>query len=809
MNNQDFEHILHKHSDYNHLLDSMLNGYAVNEIILDYENKPVDYRFLEVNSSFETLTGLKREDIIGKNILDILPQTQKSWIELCGDVTLNQKDICTEYYAQELQRHYHVRIQSQEKGIFLTILNDITSLKNAYSKLETQKESYESLFNSVRVGLIRTSIDEGKIIKANPACAEMFGFDNLDNLLKSSIVDLYKDPDDRKKYRAKLLRNGKVNHSVLQMQKSNKKKLTIAVSSKLHYEGNLPTWIDSTIQDISRQQRAEERLEVNSIVFKHTLEAVVISDENHKILTVNKAFSDITGYNKKEVLGKDFNLLWCGDKTIENQCDTILNELHDKGAWQGEVRKRHKSGETFPVYLSVIEGEKSKDIKHYISIFYDITYRKQSEDKLFQLAHFDTLTQLSNRHSFMNRLEESVQKAKRYKNKCAVFFMDLDGFKHINDTYGHNAGDEVLIQTANRLKKVIRKSDMLARMGGDEFTLIVENFSDTRSLNILAQKMIKTIAKEIRYHDACMKVTTSIGISIYPDDGFDLESVLKHADNAMYRAKKLGKNNVQFFKKELNIDSVNQMIFEMELRHALEKNEMSILYQPRVCLKDNTIIGFEAVLHWENETYGKVSSDVFLPVAMRSDFINEILSWLLTRSISQVKKWQSKFNTEFNLSLSLPQQYLTQQECQAQIEKALKRNTFNPQLLHIQIRQNILMQEKLTHPLKALQELGAKLIIEDFGSGVSSITDLLKLPICAFKLDKDFIKSKDEQGKKHLQILIQLAHTLTTDIIAEEIDDSDTLVVIKTLGCQLAQGNALYSANSSIDTTLLLSRTFY
>lgn len=805
MKTKNFAQLLEKNSDYYELMDSMLNGYAINEIILDYKHEPVDYRFLEINDAFEDLTGLKREEIIGKNVLDILPETQEDWIKLCADVALNQKDICTEYYSKTLDKYYNVRIQSKEKGVFLTIFNDITSLKQALLEVQIQKESYESLFNSVRVGLIRTSLDEGKILKANPACAEMFGFENLDLFMKTSILELYQDPEDRKQHRAKLLRNGKLNHTILDMKKSNNKTLTLAVSSTLHYENNLPVWIDSTIQDISKQQRAEEKLEMNSIVFEHTLEAVVISDEEHKILTVNKAFTDITGYSKKEVIGKDFTLLWCDEKKRQDLCENILKELDINGSWQGEVSKRHKKGHRFSAQLSVIEGEKSKDVKHYISMFYDITYRKKSEDKLYQLAHFDTLTGLSNRHAFMDRLKESIEKSKRYEHKCAVFFMDLDGFKAINDTYGHDAGDEVLSATAIRLKKIIRKSDMVARMGGDEFTIIIENFSDIRALTILAQKMIEIVSDEIPLKNEKVSVTTSIGISIYPDDACDLDSVLKHADNAMYRAKELGKNNVQFFTKELNIDSVNQMIFEMELRHALEKEEMFIFYKPRVCLKTNKILGFEAQLHWENETYGKICSQDFMPVAMQSDFIHEIFAWSMKTAISQVKHWQNKYKKDFSLSLSIPDKQLMLNSFNTSISALLKKHEFNAQHFHIQIQQNSLMQEKVYKRLESLHNKGLQFIVENFGKGISSVSDLHKLPIYAFKIDESFVQDMNEDLM--LRSLIQLGKVMDVKLIASGVNQESTIRSLKRLECDQAEGMKLYPALSPIEMTLLLART--
>ncbi len=808
MLSKDFLNIININSDYYELINSMGNPYSLNEIVLDYKHMPVDYRFIEVNSSFETLTNLKREDIIGKNILDILPETKMEWIRLCADVALNQKDLSTQYYSQSLDRYYHVQIQSQKKGIFLTIYNDITSLKQAYHEEVKQRKSYESLFNTVSIGLIRTSIDEGRIIKANPTCTEIFGYDTLDEFMKTPVIDLYKDPEDRKHYRAKLLQKGKLNNITLQMKKLNNKQMTLAVSSSLHYKDNLPVWIDSTIQDISKQQRAEEKLEINSILFEHTLEAVVISDENHKILTVNKAFSKITGYTKKEVIGKDFNLLCCKDKDKEKSCIDIINMLKNKGSWQGEVNKRHKNGEEFPAHLSVIEGEKSKGVKHYISIFDDITYRKQSQENLYQLAHSDQLTQLSNRHAFMHRLNENVEKAKRYKSKCALIFMDLDGFKKINDTYGHNAGDIVLVRTAERLKHIIRKSDMVARMGGDEFTVIIENFSDIRDLTILCKKIIKSISEEIQIEDAVVEVTTSIGISIYPDDAVTPELILTYADNAMYRAKKLGKNNVQFFTKELNIDSVNQMIFEMELRHALEKDEMNILYQPRISLASNAIIGFEVFISWENETYGKIPQEVFLPIAMKSSLINEILSWLITTSTSQVKRWQHQFKKDFILSLSLPEKDFTLNEHLEQILEILKEQKFKPEFLHLQIKQNSLMRENQLLQLQYIHKLGIKLILENFGSGVSSIADLYKIPLDAIKLDKIFTHKDTTSDKRVLQALVHLVHSLKADIIADEIEDIDTLESLENLNFQQAQGNALYTAKGHIETMHLLEKTF-
>jgi len=661
----------------------MLNGYAVNEIVLNYKHEPVDYRFLEVNTAFETLTGLKKEHVIGKSILDILPDTEHEWIELCGEVALNQKDLATEYFSAALNKTFQVRIFSPQKGIFVTVFNDISSLKEALKDLQDQKDSYASLFNNIRVGLIRTSIDEGKILQANPACAELFGFEKLEEFMQNSIIELFKDSDDRKAHRAKLLRNGKVNHTILQMKKANAKSVTVSVSSTLHYENNLPVWIDSTIQDISKQKRSEE--------------------------------------------------------------------------------------------------------------------------KLFQLAHVDALTGLSNRHSFMNRLETSIQKASRYQHKCAVLFLDLDGFKGINDSYGHSAGDLVLTVTAQRLKSIIRKSDLVARMGGDEFTIIIEDFDNVRALNILAKKIIQAVSKNISLQETELSLTTSIGISIYPDDAPNLEVLLKNADNAMYRAKELGKNTVQFFTKDLNIDLVNKMVFENHLKHALEKEELHLFYQARITSDKRKVIGLEASLRWFSDSYGWVSPNDFLPVALQSDIINKIFSWAIKSACIALKKFQSQ-KTDLSLSLSIVNKCLESRYFFQELRKALFISKIDPSYLHLQVSQEVLNKESSLKQLQEIESLGVKIIIDNFGKGVTCIENFEKLPITGVKIDKSFIQDLNKQSPSQtLLTLISLAKCFDAELIAQEIDSELQLLILDKLNVHQAQGAHLYAYINEEQTRALLS----
>ena len=686
MKNEDLSQTLEHHSHYRSLIESMLNGYAVNEIILNYKHEPIDYRFLEVNKTFETLTGLEKKNVIGKCILDILPDTKLDWIQLCAEVALKQEDIYTEYFSSAINKTFQVRISSPKKGVFITVFNDISALKDAHVEVKKQKDSYESLFNNIRVGLIRTSINEGEILKANPACAELFGFETLEEFMKRSIIELFKDSHDRKIHRAKLLRNGKVNHTILQMRKANTKPLTISVSSTLHYEDNLPVWIDSTIQDISKQKRSEE--------------------------------------------------------------------------------------------------------------------------KLFQLAHIDTLTGLSNRHSFMNRLETSIQKASRYQHKCAVLFLDLDGFKAINDCYGHSAGDLVLSITAQRLKGIIRKSDLVARMGGDEFTIIIENFDTVRSLNILANKIIHAVSGNIPVQDSELSLTTSVGISIYPDDASDVKSVITNADNAMYRAKELGKNCIQFFTKELNIDLVNKMVFENHLQKALDKKEFHLFYQARITTDKGRITSLEANLRWNSDTYGWVSPDDFLPVALQSDFINKIYAWAIKSACVQLQKLQNEKKKTLALNFSITNKCLETRNFFQELRKALFISKIKPSLVHLQIQQSALLQENSILQLQKIQELGVKIIIENFGKGISSIEDFENINISGVKIDKSFIQNLNKQApSRTLLTLISLANNLEATVIVDSVESELQLLVLDKLKVQQAQGCHIYPSTNIQEIATLLETT--
>lgn len=800
MEKNTFTHSLEQKTDHYKLVDSMLNGYAINQLILDNKNKPINYRFIEINSAFEYLTGLSKKEIIGKNVLEILPKTEKKWIELCGYVALNQKDICAEYYSPSLKRYFHVRITGKENGTFITIFNDISPYKKIYNELKEQKEFYESMFNNIRIGLIRTNIDDGSIIQANPACADIFGFKDIESFTNSSIVDLYNDPNDRRKHCEKLLKHSGMYNETIQMRSKDNKKLNIFTNSSIHYENDIPVWIDSTFQDVTEQKRAQERLDISSIVFEHTLEAVVISDETHKILTVNKAFTDITGYAKEDVLGKNFNILWSEEIQNDDYCDLILHNVEHNSSWQGEIQKLHKNGHYFPVQLSVIKGS-----NHYISIFYDITYRKQSEEKLYQLAHFDALTNLSNRHSFLHRLEDSLEKSSRYNYKCAVYFLDLDGFKDINDTYGHKAGDKVLISVANRLKSIIRKSDMVARMGGDEFTIIIDNFSNTRSLNTLGKRIIKSISKDIKLEQNSVNVTVSIGISTYPGDAKDLKSIIAHADKAMYKAKELGKNTLMFFTKEQNIELNKRMILEKELSQALKKDELHLFYQARINSKTDKIIGFDIIVKWNNKSKGWMSAEEFISVAIESNIAYKIFFWAITTSCKHIKEYQQKYNRKLYLSVSIPDKYLNSPNFIKEIKKALLDSKLESSSLYLQVQQHTLIQSKsLTH-LKNLQKIGVKIIIDNFGKGVSSIHDLEKIEISGVKIDKSFIVDlHKKRPSKALLSLIDIAKNFQTQIIADAIGSKVHLFILKDLQVDQVQGVYLYPQTDSEQIHALL-----
>ncbi|MBY0432229.1 MAG: diguanylate cyclase, partial [Rhodospirillales bacterium] len=407
------------------------------------------------------------------------------------------------------------------------------------------------------------------------------------------------------------------------------------------------------VEDVSERKAMEERLLLSAKVFENTSEGVFVTDADHRILHVNPAFTALTGFTAEEVEGNTPAVLSSGRHGAEFY-QQMQRALDETGKWQGEIWNRRKSGELFAEWLNVavVRNERGQII-NYVAVFSDITLRKQTEERLNYQANHDPLTSLPNRTLFHERLSRGLARAHRNHVTVAVLFLDLDHFKQINDTYGHLVGDLLLQAVSERLSNCTRQGDTVARLAGDEFTIILEDLADFRDAAVVAEKILRQLAEPFLLDGHRLTVTTSIGISLFPSDGEDIQTLVHNADAAMYRTKKLSRNAYQFYSEELNAQAFERLTLESYLRHALDRDELRLFYQPVFDLASGAIIGAEALLRWQHPEVGMVMPMQFLPIAEETGLITSIGRWVIERACRDAKSWQDKGHGELVLSVNL------------------------------------------------------------------------------------------------------------------------------------------------------------
>jgi len=439
-----------------------------------------------------------------------------------------------------------------------------------------------------------------------------------------------------------------------------------------------------------------------------------------------------------------------------------------------------------------------------LTIFRDITERKRAEDRVYRLAYFDTLTGLPNRQFFQQQLMRAIEIAREKELKVAAIYIDLDNFKRINDTLGHNFGDVVLKTIAERLDRCIRDDDyvsradselegsQLARMGGDEFVSILRNLHSEDEAVAVAERIRTELAKPVQHEGHEFVVTSSIGVSIYPDDGEDIDSLLKNADVAMYQAKEAGRNSVRFYSGTMSLRSLERLELESALRYALERNEFSLHYQPKVCMLTRQVSGVEALLRWQHPEHGNIAPDRFIPLAEECGLISALGEWVLRHACRQAKDWQDRFGGDLTMAVNLSSQQFLQTNVADVVLKALFDASLMPRLLQLELTETILMHDlkETIATLARLKEAGVTLAMDDFGTGYSSLSYLQRFPLDALKIDRSFV-SDLEYNKDNAAIcstIITMAHNLELEVVAEGVETQAQFDYLQEQGCDQVQG---------------------
>jgi len=544
--------------------------------------------------------------------------------------------------------------------------------------------------------------------------------------------------------------------------------------------------------DITTRKRAEEQLRLAGEVFQSSGEAIVITDGDMRILSVNPAFTTVSGYSADEALGQTPYGLSRGIRSQERDRE-IWTRVWEQGYWQGEVWDRRRNGDVYPKWLSVsvVRDSNGRPV-NYIEIFSDISERKEREERVRHLAHHDFLTDLPNRVLLNDRITQAISMAERNRTQAAVMFLDLDRFKNVNDSLGHSVGDKLLQEVARRLRGSMRSSDTVSRQGGDEFVILIPDMADAADVARAAQKVLDAVAQPYSIDGHELATTPSIGISVYPNDGRDVETLLKNADAAMYHAKESGRNNYQFFTPDMNTRALERLSLERSLRRAIDRAELRLHYQPQYDVRTRQIVGVEALIRWEHPDFGLLPPGRFIRFAEETGLILSMGEWVLREACRQNRAWQAQGLPPVRVAVNISAVQFRNTTLSHTVDSALKEAGLDSRWLVLEVTESVIMQdvERVTDSLEQLKALGLELAIDDFGIGYSSLSYLKRFPIDRLKIDQSFVRdiTSDKDDAAITSAIIGLTRNLGLRTIAEGVETREQLEFLQLHGCDEAQG---------------------
>ncbi|WP_295306962.1 PAS domain S-box protein [Accumulibacter sp.] len=546
------------------------------------------------------------------------------------------------------------------------------------------------------------------------------------------------------------------------------------------------------ILDITERKRMEARLEQAATVFDSSAEGITITAPDGSIIAVNRAFSEITGYREEEVVGRNSRILQSGrhDRAFYEE---MWNTLRSRGRWQGEIWNRRKDGRHFLEFLTVSAvRDRGGEVTHYVGVFSDITELRRAHDLLAYQAHHDPLTGLPNRLLLGDRLHKALQRAHRDGKQLAVLFIDLDRFKNINDTLGHQAGDQVLCEVARRLSRLMRESDTVGRLGGDEFLILAEDIGGPGAVSHVAEKIMNALQSSPVTVGQEFFVGASIGISLFPQDGGDGETLIKNADVAMYRAKERGRNAYEFFTRELTRTSLARLQMETDLRRAIERNELRVFLQPQFSLASGRLVGAEALVRWLRADGGLVLPGEFVRLAEESGLIVPIGEWVQLTASRQWAEWLAAGLEPGVLSINVSGVEFARGNIRHVAKGTLLATGLPARFLELEITESAIMSHAGSGlgVLDELRALGLGLAIDDFGTGYSSLAYLKRLPLNKLKIDQSFVRGLpgDLDDAAITRAVIALAHSLQLTVIAEGVETEAQRAFLSGEGCDEMQG---------------------
>lgn len=776
--------LLHNASDGIHILDP-------------------DGRIVELSNSFCAMLGYERCEMIGMDI--------PSW-----DVKFTATEIAQSLSKQfKKQKRYqfetrHCRkdgiiidveiscfpLQLDDEQLLFCSSRDITERKRAEKQLQDSEQWLNFALETLHAGAWELNLNN-MIASRTALHDQIFGYSRLPSNWTYETFLQHVIPEDRQTvnecFKAAHSQQTDVNFDC-RIRRSDGEIHWIWAKArrKLDQFGHTVS-LSGIVQDISERKQAEEKLHLAASVFTHAREAIMITEPDGTIIDVNDAFTRITGYNREEILGHNPRILRSGlqDKAFYA---TLWNELLEKGHWDGEIWNRRKQGELYAEMLTISSVCNDQgDIQHYVALFSDITEIKQHEKQLEYIAHYDALTNLPNRVLLADRLHQSMTQAQRYSQSLAVLYLDLDGFKGINDKHGHEVGDHLLKSISARMKQTLRQSDTLARLGGDEFVAVLQGFGDIDASLLMIDRLLIAASQKLKIGDLILQVSASVGVTFYPQTvDVDADQLLRQADQSMYQAKMGGKNRYHVFDTQLALSIRDHHESLDRIHRALAGREFVLCYQPKVDMRNGLVVGVEALIRWQHPQKGLLLPAEFLPIIEGNQLAIEIGEWVIETTLTQIEQWHA-VGFDVTVSVNVGAMQLQQEGFVDRLGKMLANHpNVLPSSLEIEVLETSALENiaQVTDIIKACGRIGVSFALDDFGTGYSSLTYLKRLPVATLKIDQSFVRDmlNDPEDLAILDGVLGMARAFGRRVIAEGVETLEHGEMLLQLGCEFAQG---------------------
>jgi len=762
--------------------------------------------YLFCNSKFERLFDTAEKDILGKTDYDFVDEKLADYFrETDNNALIAGKDTIYEEtvtFINDGHNEQHETIKtpmrdSNDKLIgILGVARDITNYKNSLAQIEQSELRLREAQIYAKIGYWVLPADH-KSVYWSEQMYTLFGLtkestagpETLCSIMHNEYIQTFAES-----IKASFAAN-KEHHVEYKITRPNDgEERWIECRGKLITDNDGKTEkLSGFIQDITDRKKSEEKLQLSSRVFSDTHEGIIITDSQQIIVDVNPAFTQITGYSHGDVVGKSPNILSSGKQSPQFYTQ-MWHSVKEHGHWQGEVWNRTKQGELYAELLTISSLTNDKDeVTHYVGVFSDITISKRHQDQLNLMAHYDVLTKLPNRALFIDRFNQSIAHSIRTGHQLAVCFLDLDDFKPVNDNHGHEAGDRLLIEVAERITACIREEDTVSRQGGDEFAILLNDIESTTEYEGTMMRIHHELAKPYFIDGIQHNITASSGLTLYPSDDGDIDTLLRHADHAMYHSKLLGKNRTQVY----NPDSDQRIIQKNnqldEIEQALINHEFQLYYQPKVNMITGDVFGVEALIRWIHPEKGVIPPLDFLPCIEATPLEIKLGEWVINEALQQLDDWQQD-GIKLEVSVNISSNHLLSSAFITRLEVCLKKHpSVNPELLQLEILESSALGDvsTITHIIETCQNrLGVNFSLDDFGTGYSSLTHLRSLPVNTIKIDQSFVRDvlDDPSDYSIIDGVIALAKTFDRNVIAEGVESTNHGLILLLIGCEKAQG---------------------